>query len=305
MGLKMAVLTCLCASSCFSADPALTIYNQQFAVIRETIPLDLKSGLNQVAFTAATAHLEPESVMLRDPSGQRVLRIVEQNYRADPVSLEALLKRYEGQTIDFQVRNGDRIETVTGKIIRAGGVTGAGQSAFMLMQYNGYPSQPQPPGASQSIVEVAGKLRFDLPGMPLFPGLGAGMILEPTLDWTIETDRAGRLDAELAYISGGFNWSADYNIMQGDSNALEIIGWVTMANDSGKEFQNARVKLMAGDVNKIQPPAAGPGRFAMVSMGASGGIVGGPPVVEKTFDEYHLYTLQHPVTIHDKESKQV
>jgi hypothetical protein len=306
MRFKIAVLTVICASSCFSADPALTIYNQQFAVIRETIPLDLKSGVNQIAFTGATAHLEPESVMLRDPSGRRVLRIVEQNYRADPVSLDALLKRYEGQTIEFQVRNGDRLETVTGKIVRAGSVTGGGQPFLQTQWYSASQFQPQPPGVSQPIVEVAGKLRFELPGMPLFPGLGAGMILEPTLDWTIETDRAGQLDAELAYVSGGFNWSADYNIMQGDSNALEIIGWVTMANGSGKEFENARVKLMAGDVNKIQPPGAGPARFAMMSMGGVvNGIPGGPPVVEKTFDEYHLYTLQRPVTIHDKESKQV
>jgi hypothetical protein len=97
----LAVSTCILTSSCFSADPALTIYNQQFAVVRETIPLDLKSGLNQIAFTGATSHLDPESVMLRDPSGQRLLRILEQNYRADPVSLDALLKRYEGQTIEF------------------------------------------------------------------------------------------------------------------------------------------------------------------------------------------------------------
>src|SRR5437016_7426061 len=302
MRFKIAVLTFMCAPSWFSADPALTIYNQQFAVIRETIALDLKSGVNQVAFTGATAHLEPESVMLRDPSGRRVLRIVQQNYRADPVSLEALLKRYEGRTIEFQVRNGDRVETVTGKIVRAGSLTGMTQPQwFITNQF-----QPPQPGISQPVVEVAGKLRFELPGMPLFPGLGAGMILEPTLDWTIETDRAGRLDAELAYVSGGFNWSADYNIMQGDSNALEIIGWVTMANVSGKEFQNARVKLMAGDVNKIQRLGGVGDRATVFAMaGAVGGIPGGPPVVEKTFDEYHLYTLQRPVTIHDKESKQV
>ena len=200
------------------------------------------------------------------------------------------------------MRNGDRVETVTGKIVRAGGLTGVTQQWFNTSQFQ---LQPPQPGISQPIVEVAGKLRFELPGMPLFPGLGAGMILEPTLDWTIETDRAGRLDAELAYVSGGFNWSADYNIMQSDSNALEVIGWVTMANGSGKEFENAHVKLMAGDVNKIQPPGMPMARFA-VSAGASlGGIPGGPPVVEKTFDEYHLYALQRPVTIHDKESKQV
>jgi hypothetical protein len=258
----------------------------------------LKPGVNQVEFTGTTAQLEAASVMLRDPSGKRLLRILEQNYRADPVSLEALMKRYEGQTIEFQVRNGDRIESVSGKIVRAGS---SRPSAAVMMSY-----PPPQPSILQTIIEVAGKLRFDLPGVPLFPGLGAGMILKPTLDWTIETDRAGRLDAELGYVTGGFNWNADYNIVQGDSKALDIIGWVTMENRSGKEFENARVKLMAGDVNKISPSD---GRAFRVGGsgggGVIGGIVGGPPVTEKTFDEYHLYTLQRPVTLHDMESKQV
>src|SRR5579872_668519 len=111
MRFRATLLCPLFAAVCFAADPALTVYNQQFAVVRETIPLDLKQGLNQIQFTGTTAQLEPESVMLRDPSGQRLLRILEQNYRADPVSLEALMQRYEGQTIEFQVHNGDRIET--------------------------------------------------------------------------------------------------------------------------------------------------------------------------------------------------
>jgi hypothetical protein len=176
---------------------------------------------------------------------------------------------------------------VTGKIVRAGGaVQGA---------YGTY---------AQPLIEVAGKLRFDMPGVPLFPGLGAGMILKPTLVWTIETDRDGPMDAELAYISGGFNWNADYNLVQGDSSALDIIGWVTMENRSGKEFENASVKLMAGDVNKIQPPTQR-AVFASTQAVAVTGASGAPPVTEKTFDEYHLYTLQRPVTIHDRETKQV
>ncbi|HLN02599.1 MAG TPA: hypothetical protein VK335_25145 [Bryobacteraceae bacterium] len=300
MRLRATVLCSLIAAVCLAADPALTVYNQQFAVVRETIPLDLKQGLNQIQFTGTTAQLEPESVMLRDPSGQRLLRILEQNYRADPVSLEALMRRYEGQTIEFQVHNGDRIETVSGKIVRAEAVAPA--------QWFNQPSPygQQQPGVAQPIIEVAGKLRFDLPGTPLFPGLGAGMILQPTLDWTIETDHAGLVNAELAYVTGGFNWNADYNFVQGDANKLDIIGWVTLENRSGKEFENARVKLMAGDVNKLQPPGfGGPRAMMMGSAGMAVQEMSGPQVVEKTFDEYHLYTLQRPITIHGSESKQV
>jgi len=156
------------------------------------------------------------------PSGRRVLRILEQNYRADPVSLEALMRRYEGQSIEFQVRNGDKLETVTGKIVRPR----RGAAHVDRMAYPNAYAMSQP-SMMQALIEVAGKLRFDMPGVPLFPGLGAGMILKPTLDWTIETDRAGAVDAELAYVSGG-SIGTRLQLVQGDSSALDIIGWVTM-----------------------------------------------------------------------------
>src|SRR5437016_7382359 len=87
--------------------PALTIYNANFAVVRQTIPLDLKTGVNRMSFTDATAHIEPDSVILRDPAGRRVLQILEQNYRNDPVSQELLLSINEGKTIDFRVQRSD------------------------------------------------------------------------------------------------------------------------------------------------------------------------------------------------------
>jgi hypothetical protein len=292
-------------SACYGADPSLTIYNQRFAVVREIIPLDLKQGVNSVQFEGATALLEPQSVMLRDPAGRRLLRILDQNYRADPVSMDALLRRYEGHTIEFQVRSGDKTEVVSGKIVRAG-TTGPQAARYGDFMQGNIGTQMYLSGQSQSIVEVGGKLQFGLPGMPLFPGLGADMILKPLLEWTVETDRAGKLDAELAYISGGLNWSADYNIVNGDGNALDIIGWVTMENSSGKQFENAHVKLMAGDVNKIQPQGQPMGAIGgMASFGSMNGNPAAPPVEEKTFDEYHLYTLQRPATLHDKETKQV
>ena len=175
MRIGAAVLSLMLLSACYGADPSLTIYNQRFAVIRETIPLDLKSGVNSIQFEGATALLEPQSVMLRDPTGRRALRILDQNYRADPVSMDALLKRFEGQTIEFQVRMGEKTEMIAGKIVRAGGSPAAPQPPYYQ------PAPPQP----QAIVEVGGKLQFGLPGTPLFPGLGAGMILKPLLEWTV------------------------------------------------------------------------------------------------------------------------
>src|SRR5476651_1417491 len=111
-----------------SAQPALTIYNQDFAVVRDTVPLDLKSGANPVVYSGATAQVEPDSVILRDPAGKHALQILEQNYRNDPVSQELLLSLFEGTNIDFQnIRMKDNTQTreiINGKIIRSGFVPG-------------------------------------------------------------------------------------------------------------------------------------------------------------------------------------
>src|SRR6266446_5346858 len=159
--------------------PALTIYNQNFFVAREHLPLDLNAGVNHVNFAGISAHLEPDSVILRDLTG-RPLQILEQSYRNDPVSQELLLSFYEGKTIDFLVQRGEKTETIRGKIIRSGYVPSA--------TYNG--GYPQP-GMGQPIVEVDGILRFGLPGQPLFPALSADTILKPTLSWLLSTDRPG------------------------------------------------------------------------------------------------------------------
>ena len=110
---------CACFTAlAWGADPALTIYNQNFAVIRETLPLDLKSGNNTVRFSGATAHVEADSVILRDPAGRQIVQVLEQNYRNDPVSQERLLNLYEGKTIEFAVRNQDgSTSIVNGRIV--------------------------------------------------------------------------------------------------------------------------------------------------------------------------------------------
>src|SRR5690554_6631784 len=98
--------------------PSLTMYNQNFGVVRDTVELDLKAGLNRVTYADSTAFVEPASVILRDPRGQWALSILEQNYRSDPVSEGLLLSLYEGQEIDFLITRGDVQEIIPGRIIR-------------------------------------------------------------------------------------------------------------------------------------------------------------------------------------------
>ena len=220
--------------------PAITVYNANFAVVRQSIPLDLKAGINHITFADATAHIEPDSVMLRDPLGRRTLQILEQNYRNDPVSQELLLFLNEGKTLDFMSgqwtdKDGNEHKNIVqGKVIRSG------------YQRQGVP-----------IVEVNGQLQFNLPGQPIFPALGSDTILKPTLDWVLQTDQPGASAGELSYVTGGMSWHADYNVvapLKGDT--IDLVGWITIDNQTGKLFENARIKLIAGDVNKIAPQGA-------------------------------------------------
>jgi hypothetical protein len=271
----------------FAAEPALTIYNQNFAVVRDTVPLELKSGVNEVRFSEMTATAETDSVILRDPSNKIKLQVLEQSYRNDPVSQPLLLSMNEGKTIDFYIREANKPDrTVQGKIIRSG--YGAGGQ-----------NQTQP------IIEVDGKLQFSLPGEPLFPALGDDTILNPTLAWKLNSSTTGKLDAEIAYVTGGLSWHADYNIVAAEkSDTIDLVGWVTFDNQSGKTFRDAKIKLMAGDVNKVQPatmPMARAKSFAMA--GAVDAMEA--PVTEKAFSEFHLYTISRPTTLRDHETKQV
>jgi hypothetical protein len=289
--MKMTLLTlslaALAAQGVFAASPALTIYNQNFAV-RDSVTLDLKDGVNNVRYAGATAQVEPDSVILRDPTGVHSLQILEQDYRNDPVSQPLLLSLNEGKTIDFEnLRLKDNTQTreiIQGKIVRSGYV---------------------PHGAAQQpIIEVNGKLQFTLPGEPLFPDLGDDTVLKPAMNWLLQTDQPGKFDAEFGYVTGGFNWHADYNLVSPEQGDLvDLVGWITLNNDSGKTFDNAKIKLMAGDVNKIQPQNLSMLR-AVGGLRSAGDSLA-PVVTEKAFDEFHLYDIARATTLHDRETKQI
>lgn len=301
---RLAALCSFITALASGADPALTIYNQNFAVIRETLPLDLKAGNNIVRFSGVTAQVEPDSVILRDPAARLVVRVLEQNYRNDPISQERLLNLYEGKTIDFTLRTPDGTEKIVrGRIVRSGYVPHYQAMHQYGPQYQANQMGMVSGGAGQPLIEVDGKLQFTLPGQPLFPALGDDTILKPALDWILYSAQPAKFDAELSYISGGMSWSSDYNIVAPETgDMLDLVGWVTLDNQSGKQFDHARIKLMAGDVNKVQPQNFE--RFAVSNGGGFAGMAP-PQVTEKTFEDYHLYTLPQTTTLHDRETKQV
>jgi hypothetical protein len=277
-----------------SSQPSLTIYNQNFAVVREEIPLELKPGNNQVNVSNITMHLEPDSVVLRDPTGKHALQILEQNYRADAISEPLLLSLYEGKTIDFDMGNG---QVVKGKVIRSGY---APPDYFQI--YRG--GQQYPTAAQQPVIEVNGQLRFSMPGTPIFPSLTNDSILKPRLEWSLATDAAGSFPAEFSYVTGGMSWKADYNLVAADKgDVVDMVGWITMDNQTGKTFESARIKLMAGDVNKMQPEMTGQNVARFEAAAKARDMQ--PNVTEKAFDEFHLYTLERPSTLRDRETKQV
>ncbi len=284
--------------------PSLTIYNQDFAVVRQMVPLQLNVGVNHVSFDDVTSYLEPSSVVIRDPLGKVRLNVLEQNYRTETVSQYKLLRANEGKEIDFlQSWSNGTANMVRGKIIRAG--TGC----FGQDMYGGYCSFTSDLRFSiDPIVEVDGKVQFGLPGKPLFFSMGDAALLKPALDWQLHSDKTAQLDAEISYITGGLTWEASYNVVAPETgDLLDITGWVSIQNRSGYTFENARLQLMAGDVNKIKPRDAY-GALAMKAMTAPNGgndISYIPQVSEKAFDEYHLYTLERTSTIENGETKQV
>lgn len=289
--------------------PALTIYNQDFAVVRDRLALDLQPGANDVQFVGVTTHLEPDSVVLRDPTGKVQLAILEQNYRADTISQGLLLQRHEGKEIEFRVFDRDGKEGILrGKVIRSGYQPNYGASQRYGQQF--YQRQAAlgdyTTGAGSPIVEVDGKLRFSLPGEPLFPALTDDAILMPTLSWRIHAPAAAKLQAELSFVTGGMSWNASYNLIAPEhGDTLDVIGWVTIDNQSGKVFPDAVIKLMAGDVNKLAPDdqTTMTERDAYYLGGAR--AESAPQVTEKAFDEFHLYALPLPTTLRDRQQKQV
>lgn len=252
-----------------------------YAVIRQERDFDIGKGRGEVRFSDVAALLDPTTVRfesLTDPEGTTVL---EQNYQFDLVSQQKLLERYLDREIVVEQQRGDQLETVTGRLLSASG--------GMILQ--------MPDGGLQTLNGWSG-IRF--------PELPGGLITRPTLVWDVMARRAGRQRTRVSYQTRGITWWADYNLVfapgaDANSGTLAVGAWVSILNLSGASYPQAKLKLIAGDVQRAPEQGmvyAAKGRMQVADAVSEG-------FAEKSFFEYHLYTLGRPTTIPDSSTKQL
>ena len=283
---KLVLFLGLLPLAAFAAGPQVTIYNDGFATVKEDRTLALAEGVSEVRVTDMSRQLEPDSVMLRELSAEPFgVQILEQSFVNDPLTEGLLLYQMEGKTLRFEEKREDgTVKEHVGQLVRSGYVPGG--------------------GSEQPIVEEEGAVRFSLPGQPVFEGIDPNAFLKPSLVWQLASKKAGECPIEVAYVTAGMSWEATYNLVMPaeGGDVFDFSGWISLRNDTGKDFVDAAVKLIAGDVQKVEQPVPRmPKR--MVFAAATETEFDMPE--ERAFDEFHLYTLPRPVRVRNNELKQV
>ena len=257
---------------------AVTVYNEGTALIRDHRTLNLDEGLNVINFRDVAATIDPTSVSFLSLSHPDSTVVLEQNYIYDLVNSDALLSRYLDEMIEITTADG----TAYGGQLLSGR-----HGEAILRQDDG--------GIVVLRVYDARDIRF--------PALPDGLITRPTLQWLLSSSSAGEQQVELTYLAGGMNWTADYNLLLNDAETgLDLKGWVTLNNRTGRAFNNARLKLVAGDVNRIQPEPVFAESRAMAMDMAEDESAG---VAQRELFEYQLYEVARRVSIKDNETKQI
>ena len=308
--LSILLISSIISAPIFASDTAITIYSNAqagaidpnsyspvtgntnyysvtnipgYAVVKQTRNIDLNDSENIIKFSDVAAYIDPTTVQfksLTDPTGTK---IVEQNYQFDLVSQQKLLEKYIDKKISIESNIGDKSQIIDGTLISTqGGLTlKTSQGIKAINNYSGIN----------------------------FSELPSGLITKPTLVWDIITNKIGEHRAEVSYKTQGVTWWADYNLTykegkNANSGTVDFGSWVSIINQSGATYDNAKLKLIAGNVarnNTPQPPVSA----AMGGMELQAKPSNAPEFAEKSFFEYHLYTLNRPVTLPDNSTKQL
>ena len=258
---------------------AVTIYNDNLALVKDVRKVPLKAGASALAFRDVSARMRAETALMRSLSSPGALRVQEQNFDFDLLTPQKMLEKYVGKQV---------------KVVRTHPTTGAEtvETATVLSANNGV------------VLQIGQRIETGVPGRLVFDDVPPNLRDRPTLVMNLQNTGPAQQDVELSYLTGGLSWKADYVVeLNAAEDALDVSGWVTLTNTSGATYRNARLQLVAGDVNQVAPEMATRGRPQL--MAATAMAKAESDVVEESLFEYHLYTLERPTTIAENQTKQV
>lgn len=258
----------------------LSIYNQNLALVKDIRPADIKAGMSEVIFDGVAQQIQPETAMLY---GQDI-KVLEQNYSYNVISYENMLNQSVGQEVNTMRQNPQTGENIFEKAVLIGAAYG------------------------QPVLKFPYGIETNFNGRIVFNQIPSGVSDKPTLTAKINNKKAGSKNLFLAYLTGGLSWRTDYVATIADKNKLDLTGWVTINNNSGVDYNDAKIQLIAGDVNVVRPvvqPRLLMAKMSMAAMDNGVETAAMGSVAPEQISNYELYTLPAITTIKDKQTKQV
>src|SRR5215831_4225632 len=262
-------------------DLGVTVYNSDIALVRDVRDIQLPQGDSDLRFVDIAATVNPATVHFRSLTDPSKVRVLEQNYEYDLLDPDKLLHKYVGRDVTV-IRSRQTQGTTEDEPVKA-----------RLLSYNGQP-----------VWQIGNEIVTGMPAYQFrFPELPDSLYTRPTLIWTLDNTGAARHRVETSYLAGKLSWSADYVLtIARDDKAADLDGWVTLTNGSGTSFRNARLQLVAGDLNRVRAAFE---RNMADTMRAKTPLAAPASMAEESFSDYHLYTLGRKTTINNSETKQV
>jgi len=255
---------------------SVTIYNSNIGLVKDTRLIELKPGVHELKFMDVASKIDPTTVHIKSLLNGSSLSVLEQNYEYDLLSPQKLLEKFVGQKVQLATINP---ETKKEEIVEA----------TLLSTQGG------------NIFQIEDKIHVGHHGRILLSKIPENLIAQPTLIWMLENKFSKPQKLEASYLTSGINWKADYvAVLNKLDTFTDLTGWVTIDNRSGATYKNALLKLVAGDIHRVQPEIADYARAKLAAKEAAS-----PQFKEESFFEYHLYTLDRSTTIKDNQTKQM
>src|SRR5512139_2604053 len=223
-------------------DVAVTIYNSNVGLVKDIRLIDFKPGIHELKFMDVAAKIDPTTVHIKSLINGSSLKILEQNYEYDLLSPQKLLEKFVGQKVQLATINP---ETKKEEIVEA----------TLLSTQGG------------NIFQVGDKIHIGHPGRVVLPRIPENLIPQPTLVWLLDNKLPDKQRVEATYLTGGINWKADYGaVLNAADTQTDLTGWVTIDNRSGATYQNAQLKLVAGDIHRVREDKIVPRAMAKAAV---------------------------------------